>query len=202
MAEASIAVEENHFQCPICIELLKDPVTIPCGHTYCMDCIKKCWDREEGRTKSCPQCRQTFTPRPVLGRNPILADMVAKLMVQGLQNAPDGVEFAGPSDVQCSICIGRKRKAGKSCLECQDSYCTLHFCRHEELLAGKRHKVVEATADLQSKMCLDHGKPLEAFCKTDKKCVCVVCITNEHKGHDVVAAAKAKQDNQVQCWLI
>ncbi|KAL2089859.1 hypothetical protein ACEWY4_014547 [Coilia grayii] len=200
MAEASIPVAENHFQCPICIELLKDPVTIPCGHTYCMDCIKKCWDKEEEKNVySCPQCRQTFNPRPVLCRNPILADMVAKLKAQGLQNVQnDEVEFAGPGDVECTICIGRKRKADKSCLECLDSYCALHFCRHEELLSGKKHKVVEATVQLQSKMCLEHGKPLEAFCNTDKKCVCVACITDQHKGHDVVSPANAKKDKEVE----
>ncbi|KAI2667118.1 Stonustoxin subunit alpha [Labeo rohita] len=78
MAEAKISVDE--FTCPVCLDLLKDPVVIPCGHSYCKSCITGCWDQEDQmRVYSCPQCRQTFSPRPALARNTILAEMVEKL---------------------------------------------------------------------------------------------------------------------------
>uniref|UniRef100_A0A3Q0SLS5 RING-type domain-containing protein n=1 Tax=Amphilophus citrinellus TaxID=61819 RepID=A0A3Q0SLS5_AMPCI len=70
---ASQGMDQTRFCCSICLDLLKDPVTIPCGHSYCMNCIKGCWDvEEEKKIYSCPQCRQTFTPRPVLVKNTIL----------------------------------------------------------------------------------------------------------------------------------
>lgn len=38
------------FTCLICRGLLKEPVTIPCGHTYCRSCLEK------GQSKSCKNC--------------------------------------------------------------------------------------------------------------------------------------------------
>uniref|UniRef100_A0A672FSE1 B30.2/SPRY domain-containing protein n=1 Tax=Salarias fasciatus TaxID=181472 RepID=A0A672FSE1_SALFA len=60
---------KESFSCSICLDLLKDPVTIPCGHSYCMECIQSFWGEEdEEKIHSCPQCRQMFTARPVLVR--------------------------------------------------------------------------------------------------------------------------------------
>uniref|UniRef100_A0A3Q3FT46 RING-type domain-containing protein n=1 Tax=Kryptolebias marmoratus TaxID=37003 RepID=A0A3Q3FT46_KRYMA len=80
MAQASISVTESQFRCPICLDILRDPVSIPCGHTYCMACVNNYWDQAEppGRL-SCPQCRESFSPRPVLRRNTVLAEVVDKL---------------------------------------------------------------------------------------------------------------------------
>uniref|UniRef100_A0A3P9N3V8 RING-type domain-containing protein n=1 Tax=Poecilia reticulata TaxID=8081 RepID=A0A3P9N3V8_POERE len=74
MVQQAVHVDRETFSCPICLDLLKDPVTIPCGHSYCMSCIKSFWD-ESGEKKiyHCPQCRQTFTPRPLLQKNTMLA---------------------------------------------------------------------------------------------------------------------------------
>ncbi|XP_030627993.1 E3 ubiquitin-protein ligase TRIM47-like [Chanos chanos] len=196
MENASISVDRDQFTCAICLDLLKDPVTISCGHSYCMVCIKGCWDEEdENGIYRCPQCRETFTSRPALGRNPILAEMVGKLKTAEMPAipAPDHC-YPEPGDVECGICVGRKRKAEKSFLVCLDSYCQSHFEHHENLHSAKKHKVVEATGAIKDKVCPEHGKLLEVFCRTDKKCICVSCVTDEHKSHDIVSAETGRAE--------
>ncbi|XP_050958981.1 tripartite motif-containing protein 16-like [Labeo rohita] len=192
MAEASVFSVE-HFICPLCLDLLNDPVTIPCGHSYCMSCITDCWDREDQkRVYSCPQCRKTFSPRPALGKNTMLAEVVEKLKNIELKAAVP----AGSGDVECDICTGRKHKAVKSCLVCLESYCQTHFERHEEFRSGKRHKVTDATGRLQQMICHQHDKLLEVFCRTDQQCVCMLCAMDEHKNHETVSTAAERAEKE------
>ncbi|XP_072563539.1 tripartite motif-containing protein 16-like protein isoform X2 [Paramormyrops kingsleyae] len=117
-----------------------------------MSCIKSCWDQEDHLgVYSCPQCRQTFIPRPVLGRNSMLAEVVEKLKVTGLQAAIPAAHYAGPGDVECDVCTGRKHKAVKSCLVCLASYCETHLQPHYESPAFKKHKLTDVTGRLQDK---------------------------------------------------
>uniref|UniRef100_A0A672P2Q1 Tripartite motif-containing protein 16-like n=1 Tax=Sinocyclocheilus grahami TaxID=75366 RepID=A0A672P2Q1_SINGR len=193
MAEAIFSQDE--FLCSVCLDLLKDPVTTSCGHNYCESCITDCWDQEDQkRVYSCPQCRQTFSPRPALARNTVLAEVVEKLKKTKL---PADC-YAGAGDVQCDVCTGRKYKAVKSCLVCLNSYCQNHLEQHESLFKGKRHNLTDATGRLQEMICQKHEKLLEAFCRTDQKCICMMCTIIEHKNHDIVSAAEQRTEKQHQ----
>uniref|UniRef100_A0A672M3M9 Uncharacterized protein n=1 Tax=Sinocyclocheilus grahami TaxID=75366 RepID=A0A672M3M9_SINGR len=199
MAEASISWAEDQFSCSVCLDLLKDPVTIPCGHTYCKSCISECWDQEDWkRIYSCPQCRQTFSPRPVLilSKNVMFAEMVEKLKKTRCQAAP-AVLHAGSGDVQCDSCTGFKQKAVKTCRECQSSYCQNHLEQHENLFRSKGHNLMTATGRLQEMICPQHDKMLEIYCRTDQRCICMLCLVDEHKNHDTVSTAAARSEKQV-----
>lgn len=47
-------IVRNELDCPLCYQLLLDPITTPCGHTLCQHCLRRVFDHDD----SCPVCRQ------------------------------------------------------------------------------------------------------------------------------------------------
>uniref|UniRef100_A0A3Q4H4V9 RING-type domain-containing protein n=1 Tax=Neolamprologus brichardi TaxID=32507 RepID=A0A3Q4H4V9_NEOBR len=204
MAQANISVTESQFRCPICLDILKDPVSIPCGHTYCMACINSYWDRVDSGQFSCPQCRDTFSPRPVLRRNTVLAEVLGKLKLNEIDTAPE-VYLGGVGEVPCDFCTAEsKLRADKSCLVCLASFCKLHVLPHREVGTLRRHKLVPAVECVAEKLCAQHrlglepeGSGSEAGAAVEWSGYCLLCQADQEEAPSV-EAQRARRQLQLQ----
>ncbi|XP_044839877.1 E3 ubiquitin-protein ligase TRIM58-like [Mauremys mutica] len=84
----SIAGRELHdIICLICGDYLTDPVTLECGHKFCLGCISQ---RCEGmEAAACPQCGETFQKK-AFRPDALLGNIIKFLRQQGLKPAQRG----------------------------------------------------------------------------------------------------------------
>ncbi|XP_068584954.1 E3 ubiquitin/ISG15 ligase TRIM25-like [Cebidichthys violaceus] len=188
MSAASCLLTEDQFLCSICLDVFTDPVTIPCGHNFCKTCITKHWNMNV--QSQCPNCNKLFDTRPELQVNTFISEMAAQFRQSAQQKASSRSsseqQAAKPGEVPCDVCTGTKLKALKSCLVCLASYCETHLEPHLTRSGLKRHQLINPVENLEGRMCTEHDKLLELFCKTDQICVCKLCTVLDHKNHDVV----------------
>ncbi|KPP73990.1 fish virus induced TRIM protein-like [Scleropages formosus] len=175
MAQSNISVDQDAFSCLLCWNLLLDPVTIPCGHSYCMGCIRSCWDRADpDRVHSCPSCSKSFAARPLLSSNIILAEMVQKIRT------------------------GKKRQATTDCQERRASSSTHVPSRQDSPSEQKHRKTDFNRTQGDGACCPEHGKPLEVYCQTDGRSICLLCVIDAHKDHTTVSVVAERIEQQKQ----
>lgn len=146
MAEPRIPATRKGLCCVICSRILRNPVTIPCRHCFCMRCIQEHWDHNK-RTKTpcrCPECGFTFSSRPRLTKNAALADRV-----RGSQRWKTGREKRKHSGGSI-----QSRKRTSSCTERGGHFCLRHgssldvYCGTDKQITyevsseHRRHKTV------------------------------------------------------------
>uniref|UniRef100_A0A8C0ZQW6 E3 ubiquitin-protein ligase TRIM31 n=1 Tax=Castor canadensis TaxID=51338 RepID=A0A8C0ZQW6_CASCN len=68
---------QKELVCSICKDILKEPVTIDCGHNFCLTCISQIGEAPDGTLK-CPLC-QNSVRRTTFRHNWLLASLVEKI---------------------------------------------------------------------------------------------------------------------------
>ncbi|KAL7880911.1 hypothetical protein SRHO_G00031650 [Serrasalmus rhombeus] len=174
--DSSISVSwEEEFKCCICLDVLTDPVSTPCGHNFCMACIEQCWTSAEDNC--CPLCKEKFSTKPELKVNTTL-----KAVVHHFQMKKGGSKPTIP----CDVCSGQKMKGVKSCLDCRITFCETHLENHNTAPRIIKHKLMDPVENLEDYICQKHERPLELFCRDDQMYVCQFCTETDHKTHSTV----------------
>ncbi|XP_060746180.1 E3 ubiquitin-protein ligase TRIM39-like [Tachysurus vachellii] len=133
--------------CLICVDVLTDPVTTPCGHNLCKSCLTLCWDMNQHC--HCPLWNKKFTKRPELKINTTQREVADHFKKKSGSNKPE---------VLCDACSGEKLKALKSCLDCGLSFCKINLEPHYHVPKLKKHKLINPVENLVANICQKHER--------------------------------------------
>ncbi|XP_023117706.1 E3 ubiquitin-protein ligase TRIM21 [Amphiprion ocellaris] len=226
MAEAATPelFSEQELTCSICLDLFNDPVSTPCGHNFCQACIGGYWASSPVCT--CPLCKRQFNERPQLSINKVFA-LIAdkyKLARYGAAGLPPPLPVsngtpgsmatvtdmastnpflsaavtAGEEVVWCDVCTGVKQPAVSSCLTCTASYCTEHVQPHHTTPFYAKHPLMDPQEALRGRTCSIHRRLLEVYCRTCQRCICAICVLEEHRTHKTVSVQTERLGKQKQ----
>ncbi|XP_073423702.1 E3 ubiquitin/ISG15 ligase TRIM25-like [Dendrobates tinctorius] len=178
------AILRDELRCSICLSIFKDPVMLRCGHNFCLVCIGRVLDTQDGsRVYSCPECRKRFKVRPALTRNINLHNVAERFLITQQKHEITGI--------CCTYCVDSSVPAVKSCLHCEASLCDKHLRAHRK---SAEHVLSDPSTNLEKRKCSVHKKILEYYCTEDAACICVSCsLAGEHRGHRVEMLDEASE---------
>ncbi|XP_048241266.1 E3 ubiquitin-protein ligase TRIM33-like [Haliotis rufescens] len=164
-----------------------------CVQSICQACLET---YSQGLpTLSCPMCRhQHNLPGGVksLPKEPIILRILDHLkIVKGLHlpctDCPDG----NPAMSRCDDC------GVFLCQECLNAHKRVQPMRDHQTVSFKEMKEQPGKSFNRLHKCAQHHQPLQFYCYTCEKIVCVSCTVVEHKegkGHNVVSVDEAHKE--------
>uniref|UniRef100_A0A8C5GIK8 Uncharacterized protein n=1 Tax=Gouania willdenowi TaxID=441366 RepID=A0A8C5GIK8_GOUWI len=123
MATVGYVLSKEQLLCPICLDLFEQPVSTPCGHNFCHDCIKKYW--KSVTLPQCPMCKHKLYKRPNLKVNTFISEVASQFKQLLEKKSKTNVVDQSTSrkeEISCDVCLGKEIKALKSCLDCLASF--------------------------------------------------------------------------------
>ena len=198
---------KKEAECPLCLDTVNNPKTLPCIHSFCLECLDKHANfarRQLQATIKCPVCQTSFQiPEGDSFKNfPTSYHLNRLVDVLALK---DG----GAQAQKCSSC-DENNTASSYCFVCQIFLCTVCFEAHQRLKTTRGHRnVVIEKLQVQDVHELIHrpamcsqqyheNQPLEFYCEECKVLICQKCCIVSHNRHTITDTQKAAQVQKMQ----
>ncbi len=194
-------------ECPLCLETVNEPKTLPCLHSFCLLCLDKhagCARKQLQTTIKCPVCLTCFQipEGDTFGGLPTSFHLNRLVDLLVLRD--------GSAETQrCNNCK-ESNTASCYCFVCQNFLCKACFEAHQRLKATKGHRNI-LVENLQAQdveemirrpvMCSQQyheDQALEYYCEECKVCVCLKCSVVGHNRHNMVFMQKAADEQKMQ----
>ena len=196
MATASVPVEADDKECPVCHELFADPKLLPCGHLLCRHCLIS-WLQSKAQAH-CPLCRC------------VIVDPEERTGGKSLENIADGF----PSDLAMAALVESQQLLSKDhpcescvtetatsiCLNCNCFLCSNCAAGHKRLPVSRHHTVEELSSLTADKLaasrpsfCAVHADEIsKVYCPTHGASICWQCATIDHRQCPEVTTLETK----------
>ena len=198
---------KKEAECPLCLETVKNPKTLPCLHSFCLECLDKLANfarRQLQTSVKCPVCQALF---PIPDTN-TFANLPSSFHLNRLVD----VLALHDSTVQVQKCnsCDENNPATSYCFVCHSFMCESCFQAHQRLKATRDHRNVLIdrlqAQDVQELIerpviCSQQyheDQALEFYCEDCKVLICLKCSIVSHNRHLVTDTRKAAQEQKMQ----
>lgn len=215
-------LSEEQFSCPICLDVFTNPVSTPCGHSFCLSCITSYWD-SRAKACLCPLCKESFRKRPDLHINHTLKEITEQF--KRMAESSGSHEITTSSQVassQSPRLLDRKISSSPRPGELPGGLLLEMKSRFQR--TSSSGNLLEASSppsppppyeasrrrfsasgfgqtSLNGPQCSKHGLNLDMFCRNDLVCVCAMCVEGDHHGHSVVPARREMAVKRVRLYI-
>ena len=199
---------KKEAECPLCLETVKDPKTLPCLHSFCLRCIDKhagYAKRKLEATIKCPVCQACFQiPEGDTFGGGLPTSFHLNRLVDLLALRDDSEEAQ-----RCNSCEDNNT-ATCYCFVCQNFLCKDCFDAHQRLKATRGHRNVlidnlqaQDVEELMHRpaMCTKkyhENELLDYYCQDCSVCICHKCSIVSHNRHTLVDLQEAAEEQKMQ----
>ena len=183
------------MECSLCLEKFQDPRNLPCGHTFCDQCLQKLVKSSGRKDFECSLCRKIWQI-PQGGLNALPKNYVA-----------EGFKNVLPSNTVCILANAGNlhEEAEYFCVDCWDAMCASCSKAHTQTKFTSNHTLklmkevtrndVEQHRKQMATKCANHSnQDVVVYCNNCKEIACTICCVTKHSKHDCIELSKADSE--------